>query len=343
MMAKQETVAQISTYPGDVRHFQDLLPHHIRMWGPSVARIVVTIDTHQAVAGRYRAGNYDENLRKLRQVVEEARRSYPALESVDVDYSEGTRSEVAQYFFKRKMIPAKAWDGGYFHSFFYGLYATQARYIIHFDGDMLFGGGSKAWVGEAIETLQRQRDVLMIAPFPGPPRTDGRVFGHDTYYGDGASGEAASEGFAYRRNFLSSRAFFIDLDKFKSTLGAFAWVSPSAKQKFKSRLLGHEPEAIEAELLISKALQKEGCCRIDMLGSRPGMWSLHPPYRSQEFYRRLPEFIRTVESGDVPEGQRGHYDLNDSMIDWTEARAANRWHRRYWRMIRQRVDSLGSI
>jgi hypothetical protein len=163
-MARQEIVAQISTYPGDVRHFQELLPHHIRLWGPSVERIVVTIDTHQAVSGRYRASNYDENLRKLRQVVEDARRSYPALESVDVDYSDAMRGEVAQYFFNRKMIPAKAWDGGYFHSFFFGLYATQARYIIHFDGDMLFGGGSKAWIGEAIDALNQHREVLMIAP-----------------------------------------------------------------------------------------------------------------------------------------------------------------------------------
>jgi hypothetical protein len=79
--------------------------------------------------------------------------------------------------------------------------------------------------------------------------------------------------------------------------------------------------------------------RIDMLGSPPGIWSLHPPYRSEEFYQRLPELIRAVETGAVPEGQRGHYDLNDSIIDWTSARTANQWHRRYMRMIRDRLTS----
>jgi hypothetical protein len=69
------------------------------------------------------------------------------------------------------------------------------------------------------------------------------------------------------------------------------------------------------------------------------MWSLHPPFRSEEFYRRLPELIEAVESGRVPDGQRGHYDLNDSMIDWTEARADNHWRRRYLRMIRHRLAS----
>ena len=73
------------------------------------------------------------------------------------------------------------------------------------------------------------------------------------------------------------------------------------------------------------------------LVSAPGFWSLHPPYRSETFYARLPQLIHAVETGDVPEGQRGHYDLNDSMIDWTSAREANRWHRRYMRMIRQRL------
>jgi hypothetical protein len=341
MASKQGIVAQISTYPGDLRHFQELLPHHIRVWGPSVERIVVTIDTHQASSGRYRAGNYEENLQKLRQLVTEARRVYPALESVDVDYSEAARREVAEYFFDRKMIPAKAWDGGYFHSFFFGLHATRAQYIIHFDGDMLFGGGSKSWISEAIATLDQQPDGLMIAPFPGPPRSDGKVFGHEAEAGGGPSDESAALRFAYRRGYLSSRAFFTDLNKFKSKLGAFTWVRASAKQRFKSRLLGHEPEVIEAEALISKTLHNKGYYRIDMLGKRPGMWSLHPPYRSAEFYRRLPDFIRSVENDDVPDAQRGHYDLNDSMIDWTEARAANRWHRRYLRMLRQRVTSLG--
>jgi hypothetical protein len=67
------------------------------------------------------------------------------------------------------------------------------------------------------------------------------------------------------------------------------------------------------------------------------MWSLHPPFRTEEFYIRLPEIIKMVESGDMPEGQLGNYDLNDSIIDWSGPRAARLWYRRYWRMLRDRL------
>jgi hypothetical protein len=45
------------------------------------------------------------------------------------------------------------------------------------------------------------------------------------------------------------------------------------------------------------------------------MWSLHPLDRSQRFYERLPALIERVEAGDVPDDQRGHYDVLPSMLE----------------------------
>ena len=338
MIARQSTAAQISTFPMDVRHFEYLLPHQIRAWSSSVDRIVVTIDTHRSRAGRYRGSNFDESLEKLRRLISDARKSYPRLQVADVDYSEATQRAVARYFFDREAIPPKAWDGGYFYSLFYGLYAANAQYVTHFDGDMMFGGGSKTWMQEAIACMEQRPDALVVEPFPGPPRADGQIFGHEISKGLKYRREDMPQ-LAYRFKHVSSRAFVIDMNRFKDKLGKLPWVSASPLQRLKARILGHPPEVIEAELLISKTLQRFDLYRIDMLGSPPGMWSLHPPYRSEEFYQRLPEFIRTVETGAVPEGQRGHYDLNDSIIDWTSARTANQRHRRYMRMIRDRLTS----
>ena len=72
-----------------------------------------------------------------------------------------------------------------------------------------------------------------------------------------------------------------------------------------------------------------GLFRVDFLGAAPGMWSLHPPYRSEEFYREPPRLIERIESGEVPEAQRGDYELNDSMFDWSRARR-RRMVRRLW-------------
>jgi len=71
--------------------------------------------------------------------------------------------------------------------------------------------------------------------------------------------------------------------------------------------------------MLSRAMAEHGLLRIDFLGAAPGMWSLHPPYRSKLFYDSLPRLIQQVETGDIPEAQRGAYDINDSFIDWSSA------------------------
>jgi hypothetical protein len=323
----------------DVRHIEYLLPHQIRTWGPMVERFIVTIDTHQTRSGRYRVGNFDASLDRLRRLVHDARKSYSQLQVIDVDYSEATRREVARYFFNVDAIPIKAWDGGPFYSYFFGLYVADSQYVMHFDGDMMFGGGSATWMQDAIACMQARPDVLITAPFPGPPREDGTIFGHDGAVGGRHMRESLPH-LAYRHMAVSTRAFMIDLNRFKEHLGALPLLRPTPKQRLKSRLLGNAPEALEAEMELSKAMQRFGLYRIDLLGDAPGLWSLHPPYRSEEFYRRLPELIRAVEQGEVPQQQRGHYDLNDSMIDWSQARAANRPYRRYMRMLQHRLKDV---
>jgi hypothetical protein len=52
------------------------------------------------------------------------------------------------------------------------------------------------------------------------------------------------------------------------------------------------------------------------------MWVVHPAFRSEHFYAELPDLIRRIEAGDVPDEQRGDFELNDSMVDWSSARDA---------------------
>jgi len=138
---------QISMYPMDVRHARHLLAHQLRVWGPMVDRFVVTIDVHRSRAGRYRGAGFDENLAALRAIVDELRAQDPRVSWHEVDYRPETRREVARTYFGRDDIPVKAWDGGPFYAYFHGLLEARARYVIHFDGDMLFGAGAGAGSG----------------------------------------------------------------------------------------------------------------------------------------------------------------------------------------------------
>ena len=131
--------AQISMYPMDFRHVEHLLAHQIRVWGPMVDRIVVTVDTHRSKAGRYRGTHFDDYLTRLRELVADIATHCPTLEMHEVDYGKKAKREVAQAFFGCDDIPVKAWDGGPFYAYFFGLLHADARYVVHFDGDMLFG------------------------------------------------------------------------------------------------------------------------------------------------------------------------------------------------------------
>ena len=57
------------------------------------------------------------------------------------------------------------------------------------------------------------------------------------------------------------------------------------------------------------------------------MWSIHPPYRSAIFYERLPQLIKNIEQGEVPDGQLGDHDMNESMVDWSGVRKSI-WRRK---------------
>lgn len=331
-------VAQISMYPMDLPHVEQLLAHQIRVWAPMVDRIVVTVDVHRSQSGRYRGSDFEPQLAGLRLLLASFRNRYPDLLQVDeVDYSDRARKEVAQALFGLTDIPIKAWDGGPFYAYFYGVHRCDARYVVHFDGDMLFGGGSKTWVAESIDLMRSDTTVLMTAPFPGPPRKDGAISGHGSHVvrlPDVAGGPA------YRFEHASTRIFMIDLQRLQQTMGVLPLPAPSLIQRFKAWLLGNPPHTLEAEVMLGIAMRHHGLSRIDLLGAAPGLWSLHPPYRSPEFYNRLSALISAVEGDKIPEQQRGLYDIDDCMVDWTQQRLAARRSKRWARLLKQRVKRL---
>jgi hypothetical protein len=89
------------------------------------------------------------------------------------------------------------------------------------------------------------------------------------------------------------------------------------------------PPYREPENLVTRTLVQRGLWRLDFPGAAPGLWTLHPQYRSPTFYARLPELIARVESGDMPDAQRGQENVQDCLVDWSDVRAARkRWWRR---------------
>ena len=179
------------------------------------------------------------------------------------------------------------------------------------------GAADQTWIVEALELLEERPDVLACSPLAGAPTADGRLRSQTLEREPHAT-------LAFRSPELSSRVFLVDTERLAGIV-PIRLFRPPPHRRILARLEGRSPWEV-LEMALSSAMVTHALARVDFLGSAPGMWTVHPPYRSTPFFEELPKLVDRVESGDVPEGQRGHHDIGDSMVDWSSARRP-RWRR----------------
>jgi hypothetical protein len=307
---------QVSLAPTDLPTARHVLPHQLRQWAAQVDEILFIVDLHRG-RGRFAEG-WSERLPGLRQLVADCCAAYSHARALDVDYSPDAVGAVEAMFFAGRQIPAKDHRGAPFYPYFFGLWAARHDAVLHTDSDMLYGGGSPTWVGEALTLLEENPRVLACCPLPGPPTADGGLrsqrlqpFPHSSP--------------AFQAHHLSFRLFLLNRAHLRERVGALRVMRPERGDLARALVDGH-PLVNSAETLISLSIARRGLLRVDFLGRPPGMWAVHPPYRSQLFYQRLPSLVHEIEAGEIAEEQRGCQDLNDSMVDWTGARKS--WARR---------------
>jgi hypothetical protein len=317
-MNSRSATLQVNLSPSDWRHASLLLPHQVRTWRGQVSEILLTVDLHRS-AGRFSAGweAGRDRIMGLAHSIEGARVEV-------IDYGAEARARVSAEFFGGAPVPEKDFRGGPYYAYFFGLNAASHELVLHTDADIFFGGGSQTWISEATERMASRRDLLVTAPLPGPPRADGLL----TQLRSAPDPESPH---AHYLEAMSTRVFFIDRQRFRSAIGALTPRPPPSLRNRVKALVERNPDADLPEHLFTSEMKARGLVRYDFLGSLPGMWSLHPPYRGADFYEKLPSLVARVESGDMPDAQRGDHDINASLVDWSDALAAlarNRWWRR---------------
>lgn len=328
---------QISISPFDLAHAVATIPHQLRQWADQVDEIRFTIDRGPGVARPNGRGDS-----KLDEFLSRLCTRYPHARVDAVDYSPHTVRRIAARFVAGPMA-LHDYRAGAIYPFLYGLDTATHDHVLHADSDMLFGGGSQRWVDEALDLLANRDDTLLVNPLPGPPTNDGRVpcavaLRHAAAHpgvgrsGDGQPQREPCQSLAYRFTGMSWRAFLLDRGRLRASIGPFALRRAPARQTLVA-VMDRQAPWTTLERSLSHAMVSHDLCRIDLLGREPGMWSLHPPYRSEAFYRELPALIRRVEAGEMPEAQLGDFDVNDSLIDWSSAREQER-RRRWWRRLR---------
>ena len=319
MSESADVTLLINLAPSDLPHARHVLPHQLRQWAMQVEEIVLVLDLHQS-SGRYAEG-WHERLPGMRRLLDDCCAMYSHARTVEVDYSPAAARRLAARFFDGHPVHAKDWQGGPFYSYFFGLDSVGYDYVLHMDADMMYGGGSQTWVAEGVQLLRERPDVLTCSPLPGPPTADGQLRSQTLQ-------RERMSSLAFRTDHVSTRIFLMDMQRFYSQMVPLPIMRPPLRRRLVGIIDGNPPWW-GGEGILSHVMVEQGLVRIDFLGRFPGMWSVHPPYRSPLFYDRLPALIAEVESGRVPDAQRGHHDVHDSMVDWTSARrlATPTWRR----------------
>lgn len=345
------TALQINLHPIDAAHAVHVLPHQLRCWSRQFARVLLSVDTFQTSSGRYKQPGFMEARDRLTRLLADVEAEFPGVVVDPVDFGEAGQDLVRRVFFPRltSRYPLRPYDGGPFHVYFYGIARANARHVMHLDSDMLFGGGDQRWVEEATAMLAEVPEALLVAPLGGPPLdVDDASPRFEAGFG-ALSAEGAAQARAHYRlqaepetwsyPTMSTRAFMIDMDRFADLVGSLDMVRPTRTRRLRARLVDQDPVAMPGEILISSNMISRGLRRLDFLGTDPGVFSLHPPYRSAQFYDDLPALIRRIEVGDIPRGQRGFYDINSSMHPWSEDVLHPRPVVRYRKAARQVIEA----
>jgi hypothetical protein len=317
MPSSNKVTLQINLAPGDYPHARHILPHQLNALASQVDEILLIIDT-KASKGRF-AANWDQNKGLMGDFLEEIKQIYP-VKIIPVDYSLAVKQQVADYFFGGLHIPDKDYRGGPFYAYFFGLFMAKNNCVFHLDSDIFLGGSSNIWVAESVDMFQKYPECLVTSPLPGPPHPQETLLGQRII--------KKISPYAYQLGGMSTRLFMMDKARFQSK--KLALTKPNLRNQLKAIVQGNANAQLP-EILIADYMQQNSLIRIDFLGSGQGIWSLHPPYRTDSFYRDLPELIQRIERNDLPQQQQGFYDIIDEVCDWTEAREklkTNRWWKR---------------
>lgn len=99
---------------------------------------------------------------------------------------------------------------------------------------------------------------------------------------------------------VSTRLFMIDMERFAKRIGSLELLRPDVKRRIRSLAYNQQPVSMPAEEVLSTNMMRSGVHRLDFLGTGTGMYSLHPPYRSPEFYAALASIVERIERAIFP-------------------------------------------
>ena len=299
---------QINVTADDLKHCKYLLYHQLDLFCTQVNEVLLTYDSQPRKI--LNEDIFAKNTSDFRAFIDELVPKYNNVRVHEIDYSQDTIDKITETFYKRT-IPTHDYRGAPIYGYLFGIYEARNDYVIHLDSDMFFGGMSKTWIKEAVELLESDDQILSVSPLPGPPHPEKKLVKQIPYF------NYKNKEYYFGFHSLSTRIFLCNR---KNLFGQLRFHRPKLRD-WAFSIYEKLPGVETLEITIEKYMQRANLIRIDFKGEDPGLWSIHPSYRSDEFYTKIPEMIDRVVKNDVPESQLGYYDFSMDFIDWSDALA----------------------
>jgi hypothetical protein len=301
---------QVNVTPMEYPYVRRTLPVILRQLVGAVDEVLLTFDLRRSSVSY--SQDWEDRRPLMRDLLHDFRKRATNVRILEVDYSPKVNDELAKEFLGRQPVPHADSKGGPFYAYLYGLHSARNDGIFHIDGEMLVGGGGAlSWLQQAAELLAARRDVVAISPLPGPPAQDGALkqSAPPVWRRDVANPEA------FCSDRFSMRAVYLQRSKFIARLGPLRLRLAAPLHALHGWSAGHPPYR-DLDVTVSHAMTRRGLVRLAMHGPAPGLWTLHPKLRSPSLMGVLPDIVRAVEAGRVPDPQRGDGDLNDTLPEW---------------------------
>ena len=75
------------------------------------------------------------------------------------------------------------------------------------------------------------------------------------------------------------------------------------------------------EVLISDMMERHHLLRVDSFGreTKDACYTLHPVIKPILFIDAIPSLLERIDNNDIPDSQRGYYNVNNDFFDFTKA------------------------
>lgn len=309
-MNQHKISLQINVSAADLGICRKILERQLTFWYEELDEIVISIESKKSF-GKF-AKDFDRNKKDLVSLIEYYKGIYSKISYHFIDYSPDRHQYLAQLFFNRLEMPEKDYRGCAFYSYLDGLANCRNKYIVHLDSDMMIGGKPNAWLQDAVDLLNSQDNYLLVNPLAGPPSADMEI--KQPYLK-----KVGKYKFLFDK--MSTRVFLLDMEKVarnKPALRRVPLTPANIKWCIKNDFCwGY----MALEDLFTVMMRKKRLYRVDSLGKNETgtAFSLHPVIKPPSYIEAIPDLLKRIDAGDIPDAQRGTYNIHNDFFDFRTA------------------------